>query len=200
MPHPAGANGRAGELGPRRGSMETKRPRSPSPTAMATSPRPPSPPPSPSGAPLAFTGSSEQDVALAKSFWNSVTLQPPLESRLGARRGSVCNGAPGSRKGSAGTATAGRTNPFSGASSANGKTEEDRHLETEKNGWKGQCLEKAKKREEIIALLKKQREERILKETLSCPHKPKRKTQQSSRKEKEEPSDLEDEESVKALP
>ncbi|XP_044134407.1 cilia- and flagella-associated protein HOATZ isoform X3 [Bufo gargarizans] len=29
-----------------------------------------------------FVGSSEQDVMCSKIFWNSVTLQPPLESRL----------------------------------------------------------------------------------------------------------------------
>ncbi|KAG8434490.1 hypothetical protein GDO86_012751, partial [Hymenochirus boettgeri] len=29
-----------------------------------------------------FAGSSERDVNLCKLFWNSVTLQPPLESRL----------------------------------------------------------------------------------------------------------------------
>ncbi|XP_063167424.1 cilia- and flagella-associated protein HOATZ [Candoia aspera] len=311
---------------------------------MAASPAP-APPPSPSGAPLAFAGSSERDVALAKSFWNSVTLQPPLESRLDPRRGSVCSclrrsseatatagtrgGGPAGRGGAgrgggraaeplpraggsepgglargrqprrrarplprpafrvsrfawlaerggggglpgrapsarpAGRCCAGAERaqrrraagqewraaqpppevpaasppfPFrpvspspskrpaarvcvpgqaelaatfflflgtaipSAASSANDHREEDRPSETEKDGWKGQCLEKAKKREEIIALLKKQREERILKEMLSRPHKPKGKTQQSSRKEKEESSDLEDEESVKALP
>ncbi|KAH0623330.1 hypothetical protein JD844_031546 [Phrynosoma platyrhinos] len=44
------------------------------------------------GVPLVFTGSSEKDVALAKSFWNSVTLQPPLESRLSPRRGSGVSG------------------------------------------------------------------------------------------------------------
>ncbi|XP_041425220.1 cilia- and flagella-associated protein HOATZ-like isoform X2 [Xenopus laevis] len=29
-----------------------------------------------------FSGSCERDVSLCKIFWNSVTLQPPLESRL----------------------------------------------------------------------------------------------------------------------
>ncbi|XP_040282467.1 cilia- and flagella-associated protein HOATZ isoform X3 [Bufo bufo] len=29
-----------------------------------------------------FAGSSEQDVMCSKIFWNSLTLQPPLESRL----------------------------------------------------------------------------------------------------------------------
>jgi len=31
---------------------------------------------------IMFTGSSEQDISHAKSFWKSLNLQPPLESRL----------------------------------------------------------------------------------------------------------------------
>ncbi|KAL8173601.1 UNVERIFIED_CONTAM: hypothetical protein K2H54_009514, partial [Gekko kuhli] len=49
-------------------------------------PRPGVPPPA--GAALVFAGCGEREVALAKSFWNSVTLQPPLESRLAPRRAS----------------------------------------------------------------------------------------------------------------
>ncbi|XP_032084831.1 UPF0722 protein C11orf88 homolog [Thamnophis elegans] len=158
---------------------------------MASSP--PAPAPSPAASPMAFAGSSEQDVALAKSFWNSVTLQPPLESRLGARSGSLCDGASGPRRSSTG-----KTSHSSFSSSVSDKREEDRHPETEKDEWKEHYLEKAKMREDIIALLKKQREERISKESLSSPHKPKAKSSQSSKKEKEEQS--EDEESVKTLP
>lgn len=29
-----------------------------------------------------FDGASEEDVAYAKVFWNSLSLQPPIESRL----------------------------------------------------------------------------------------------------------------------
>ncbi|XP_058050684.1 cilia- and flagella-associated protein HOATZ [Ahaetulla prasina] len=176
--------------------METKRPRSPTPSAMASSP--PAPAPSPAAAPLAFAGSSEQDVALAKSFWNSVTLQPPLESRLGARGGSLCDGASCPRRSSAA-----KSSHLSVSSSVSDKREE-RNSEMEKDVWKENYLEKAKKREDIIALLKRQREERISKESLSRPHKPKCKAPErdqedaSSKKEKEEQS--EDEESVKALP
>ncbi|XP_044312260.1 cilia- and flagella-associated protein HOATZ [Varanus komodoensis] len=54
----------------------------------------------PAGAALVFSGCSQQDAALAKSFWNSVTLQPPLESRLVPRRDSDGGGGAGSRKGS----------------------------------------------------------------------------------------------------
>ena len=35
-----------------------------------------------SGAKLEFSGSSDEDVAFAKTFWQSVQLFPPLESRL----------------------------------------------------------------------------------------------------------------------
>ncbi|XP_026564778.1 UPF0722 protein C11orf88 homolog [Pseudonaja textilis] len=182
--------------------METQRPRSPTPSAMASSSPPaPATSPSPSAAaaapaPLAFAGSSEQDVALAKSFWNSVTLQPPLESRLGARGSSLCNGASCPRRSSAA-----KTSHLSVSSSVSDRREEERHSETEKDVWKEHCLEKAKTREDIIALLKKQREERISKESLSRAHKPKGKgppRDQEDKREKEEQS--EDEASVKALP
>ncbi|XP_070621634.1 cilia- and flagella-associated protein HOATZ isoform X2 [Erythrolamprus reginae] len=139
---------------------------------------PPAPAPSPAAAPLAFAGSSEQDVALAKSFWNSVTLQPPLESRLGARRGSLCDGAASPRRSSTV-----KTSHLSVASSASEKREEERLSETEKDIWKEQYLEK--------------------KESLSRSHKPNSKSSQrvledeSSKKEKEE--HCEDEESVKML-
>ncbi|XP_048471347.1 cilia- and flagella-associated protein HOATZ [Rhincodon typus] len=42
---------------------------------------------------------------------------------------------------------------------------------------KARLLEKAKKREEILELINKQREERIRKELLALPYKPKRMTQ-----------------------
>ncbi|KAK9394987.1 layilin LAYN mRNA [Crotalus adamanteus] len=104
-PPPSQRQGRP--AGAARGAMETERPPTPAPSAMATAPPAPAPSPSPAGsaaaAPLAFAGSSDQDVALAKSFWNSVTLQPPLESRLGARCGSLCDGAASQRRSSTGT-------------------------------------------------------------------------------------------------
>ena len=31
---------------------------------------------------IEFSGSSESDIANAKTFWKSVTLLPPMESRL----------------------------------------------------------------------------------------------------------------------
>uniref|UniRef100_A0A8C2RD37 Cilia- and flagella-associated protein HOATZ n=1 Tax=Capra hircus TaxID=9925 RepID=A0A8C2RD37_CAPHI len=55
----------------------------------------------------------------------------------------------------------------------------------------------AKKRDEIIQLLRKQREERILKELISLPHKPKGKVHKA--KKVISKSDKEDQEEVKAL-
>ncbi|XP_062822414.1 cilia- and flagella-associated protein HOATZ isoform X2 [Anolis carolinensis] len=123
----------------------------------AEAPRPPaSSREAPSESALVFAGSSEQDVALAKTFWDSVTLQPHLESCLAPRRGSLhsdAGPAPGSGTGS--------------RRPSNGGRDEERKLgaiQAEKNAMKEQYLKKAKKREEIIALLRKQREERLTKE------------------------------------
>nr|XP_023964831.1 cilia- and flagella-associated protein HOATZ isoform X3 [Chrysemys picta bellii] len=62
---------------------------------------------------------------------------------------------------------------------------------------KEKYLQKAKRRDEILALLRKQREERITKEQISCLHKPKTKTHQVRAKISD--SDIEDQETVKAL-
>uniref|UniRef100_A0A8D2LQ98 Cilia- and flagella-associated protein HOATZ n=1 Tax=Varanus komodoensis TaxID=61221 RepID=A0A8D2LQ98_VARKO len=175
----------------------------------------------PAGAALVFSGCSQQDAALAKSFWNSVTLQPPLESRLVPRRDSDGGGGAGSRKGSGvgagtrgsregsleqrsgvarlGSRLAALQSQMSSCGSSQEKEEEQDLEDTDakKTEVKARYLEKAKKREEIIALLKKQREERILKESISHLHKPKSKPQESKVKVPE--SNLEDQESVKAL-
>ncbi|XP_060643699.2 cilia- and flagella-associated protein HOATZ isoform X1 [Anolis sagrei] len=131
------------------------------------SPPPPGSSESPVEESLVFAGSSEQDVVLAKTFWDSVTLQPPLESCLAARRGSLFSEAgPGQGQGS----VAGSRRPSNAgkhdisAHPSFNKREEERKqsaFQAEKNAMKEQYLKKAKKREEIIALLKKQREERI---------------------------------------
>lgn len=81
----AAARNRAG-VGPER-SVAQARPSCPGNGNGQLRARPPAAPMeapslSPPAACLVFAGSSEQDVALAKSFWNSVTLQPQLESCL----------------------------------------------------------------------------------------------------------------------
>ncbi|XP_075460501.1 cilia- and flagella-associated protein HOATZ isoform X2 [Ascaphus truei] len=100
-----------------------------------------------------FTGSSERDGICCKIFWNSVMLQPPLESRL-------VSGDMEQRLRAAGAPTL-QTDYFI----LEGQKEQ--HLEQ-----KAIYLQKAKRREEIIALLKKQREDRIKKEAISRAYKP----------------------------
>ncbi|OPJ68224.1 hypothetical protein AV530_013725 [Patagioenas fasciata monilis] len=81
------------------------------------------------------------------------------------------------------------------------KSEKERILEaqsTEKRKVKEKCLQQARRREEILALLRKQREKRIVKELISYPYKPKIKTDQVSRQKVSE-ADLMDQEAVKAL-
>ncbi|KAL4608657.1 hypothetical protein GN956_G24794 [Arapaima gigas] len=110
-----------------------------------------------------FAGSSLEDVSYAKVFWNSFHLQPPLESRLVSadikQRLKAAGGAQDSHE----------------PCTSNKRDKEDlqqvhlKHKEEEKQ----QYLEMAKKRDDIMALLKKQREERIKKEMVSLPYKPK---------------------------
>ncbi|CAH2320276.1 Hypothetical predicted protein [Pelobates cultripes] len=113
-----------------------------------------------------FEGSSEQDVMSCKIFWNSVSLQPPLESRL-------VTGDMDQRLRAA-------ASPRLQKNYAHELPIED--IQTEQLLYKAQkeeyleqkaiYLERAQRREEIIALLKKQREDRIKKEAISLPFKP----------------------------
>ncbi|KAJ6653996.1 hypothetical protein lerEdw1_007628 [Lerista edwardsae] len=187
---------------------------------------PPPPPPSsssqesPSSAwagGLVFAGSSERDVALSKSFWSSVTLQPPLESRLAPRRGGTEMAAASAswRKSSTNAALLAASSscaqrrschdlgPVLSQSSSffdrkEEKTQKGVEPEPEISDEKRQYLEKAKTREEILALLRKRREERIMKEMIAQRYKPKIKPQES-RVKTPETDNIADEESVKAL-
>ncbi|XP_069804221.1 cilia- and flagella-associated protein HOATZ [Dendropsophus ebraccatus] len=112
-----------------------------------------------------FTGSSEHDIMCSRIFWNSLTLQPPLESRL-------VSGDVEQRLRAAGEAKPRK----------NYSQQELEDLKTEYFLLEAQRLrdvelrsvymQKAKRREEIIALLEKQREDRIKKELVSFWHKP----------------------------
>nr|XP_042707806.1 cilia- and flagella-associated protein HOATZ isoform X2 [Chrysemys picta bellii] len=113
---------------------------------------------------LVFAGSAERDVAFAKAFWNSVTLQPPLESRLGP-------GGPRPRET--------QRNIAFQIPPGNNQSEQI-ILEAHK----------AQKAEEKEKYLQK-------KEQISCLHKPKTKTHQVRAKISD--SDIEDQETVKAL-
>ncbi|KAK6467867.1 UPF0722 protein C11orf88-like protein [Huso huso] len=116
---------------------------------------------------LVFAGSKEEDVDFAKVFWNSVSLHPPWESRLVSgdirQRLKVANSSQqNARISHAPPAVDTRKEPFLLEAYIKEKTEE-------KLGY----LEKARKREDIMELLRKQRAERIKKELLSRPYQPK---------------------------
>ncbi|XP_056650399.1 cilia- and flagella-associated protein HOATZ isoform X2 [Monodelphis domestica] len=140
--------------------------------------------------PLVFSGSSEEDVALAKQFWVSASMHPHPESRLVLS--STEQRLP--------VAQTFRP-PFVERhfDFAYYKTEE--YLEQERKfreiEEKEKYIQKAKKREEILHLLRKQREERIEKERFSRLHKPKAKVP-PIRIERTE-SEIMDEEEVRAL-
>ncbi|XP_073511393.1 cilia- and flagella-associated protein HOATZ [Phyllobates terribilis] len=109
-----------------------------------------------------FAGSAEHDVMCSKIFWNSVTLQPPLESRLVSGDVEQRRREAGQRK----------THPLQDLEDLKTEyflLEAQRVQDMEQRSV---YMEKAKRREEIIALLKKQREDRIKKELVSFGHKP----------------------------
>ncbi|XP_066463062.1 cilia- and flagella-associated protein HOATZ [Eleutherodactylus coqui] len=112
-----------------------------------------------------FAGSAEHDVMCSKIFWNSITLQPPLESRL-------VSGDVEQRLRVAGEA--GPRKNYSWQELEDLKTEyfllEAQRVQDAEQ--RSVYMQKAKRREEIIALLKKQREDRIKKELVSLGHKP----------------------------
>ncbi|XP_066566562.1 cilia- and flagella-associated protein HOATZ isoform X2 [Amia ocellicauda] len=117
-----------------------------------------------------FAGSAEEDVSYAKTFWSASALHPPLESRLVSadvrQRLRV----------------AGNGSPHDGVNIAHRPPSIDLKSEVflheaylkQRAESKRRYLEKAKKRDEIIALLLKQREDRIKKEMLSLPYRPRK--------------------------
>ncbi|XP_068936692.1 cilia- and flagella-associated protein HOATZ isoform X2 [Petaurus breviceps papuanus] len=115
---------------------------------------------------LVFTGSSEEDVALAKQFWVSATMHPHPESRLVSN--STEQRLPIARAtGPSVTERSFKTRDY--------KTEQllEKNRKAQEAEQKERYFQKAKKREEILNLLRKQREERIEKELVSFLHKPK---------------------------
>ncbi|EPQ01922.1 hypothetical protein D623_10006587 [Myotis brandtii] len=106
---------------------------------------------------LVFSGSSEKDTSLAKQFWITASMYPPNESQL------VLSGSSSQRL------------PVARSSKSSTIEGTDAIDETLKMEEKKKYLEKAKRRDEILQLLKKQREERISKELVSLPYKPKSK-------------------------
>uniref|UniRef100_A0A2I3GIB1 Cilia- and flagella-associated protein HOATZ n=1 Tax=Nomascus leucogenys TaxID=61853 RepID=A0A2I3GIB1_NOMLE len=171
---------------------------------------------------LVFAGSSEQDVNLAKQFWISASMYPPSESQLVLRRDSSQR-LPVARPGrSRGSENSHSSQSFHLASNKNRDIFAEA-LKIQESEEKVKYLQKtrspsvtqnevqrdhgslqpqlsrvqAKTREEILQLLRKQREERISKELISLPYKPKAKEHKAKKVVSE--SDKEDQEEVKAL-
>uniref|UniRef100_A0A8C3LRR1 Cilia- and flagella-associated protein HOATZ n=1 Tax=Chrysolophus pictus TaxID=9089 RepID=A0A8C3LRR1_CHRPC len=128
---------------------------------------------------LIFAGSSPADVEFARIFWSTAVLPPLFESSLGPTNLSH----------------EGPSSP--GQTLAHRRTPSAAHS-VQKAEAKEKYRQQAKKKEEILALLRKQREERIAKELISRPHKPKMKSNQVSRQKVFE-AEREDQEAVKAL-
>ncbi|XP_050613703.1 cilia- and flagella-associated protein HOATZ isoform X5 [Macaca thibetana thibetana] len=150
---------------------------------------------------LVFAGSSEQDANLAKQFWISASMYPPSESQLVLRRDSSQRLPVARRRRSRGS-----ENSHSSQSSHLVSNNKNRNifaeaLKIQESEEKVKYLQKAKTREEILQLLRKQREERIsvrpIKELISLPYKPKAKEHEAKKVVSE--SDKEDQEEVKAL-
>uniref|UniRef100_A0A8C1ZP15 Cilia- and flagella-associated protein HOATZ n=1 Tax=Cyprinus carpio TaxID=7962 RepID=A0A8C1ZP15_CYPCA len=111
-----------------------------------------------------FDGASQEDVAYAKVFWSSLSLQPPIESRLVSAD---------IRQRLRAAKTPHSTNAGAKQASWSKRDEEiqqDVYLK-QKQEERQKYMEMAKKREQIIALLKKQRDERIKKEMISYQNK-----------------------------
>ncbi|KAM4848226.1 cilia- and flagella-associated protein HOATZ [Urocitellus parryii] len=131
---------------------------------------------------LVFAGCSEQDANLAKQFWLGASMYPTNESQLVLSRGS--------------------SQRLPVARPTKNSVAEDTDfiantLRIQESEEKMKYLQKAKKRDEILQLLRKQREERITKELISLPYKPKPKEHKA--KEEVSETDKEDQEEVKAL-
>ncbi|XP_011921836.1 PREDICTED: UPF0722 protein C11orf88 homolog isoform X5 [Cercocebus atys] len=146
---------------------------------------------------LVFAGSSEQDTNLAKQFWISASMYPPSESQLLLRRDSSQRLPVARRRRSRGS-----ENSHSSQSSHLVSNNKNRNifaeaLKIQESEEKVKYLQKAKTREEILQLLRKQREERISKELISLPYKPKAKEHEAKKVVSE--SDKEGQEEVKAL-
>ena len=109
---------------------------------------------------LIFSGSSEEDVEHAKCFWKSLTLQPPLESRLVSadikQRLPVAKPSTGKKNTSQNAEKSFQEDMFRACAQQLQKLDEKERYET-----------LSKKRQEALNLLQKQRAERIVMEHIS---------------------------------
>uniref|UniRef100_A0A452TMR9 Cilia- and flagella-associated protein HOATZ n=1 Tax=Ursus maritimus TaxID=29073 RepID=A0A452TMR9_URSMA len=99
---------------------------------------------------LVFTGTSAQDANLAKQFWIAASMYPTNESQLVLSRGSSQR---------LPVARPSRRGPPGEYLEKNSVTAET--IKIQESEEKKKYLQKAKKRDEILQLLRKQREERI---------------------------------------
>ncbi|KAM9660438.1 cilia- and flagella-associated protein HOATZ [Trichechus inunguis] len=144
--------------------------------------------------PLVFAGSSEQDVNLAKQFWISASLYPPNESQLVLSRDSRQR-LPVARP--SGCSVAEKCHFQRSPPENNKGTEVEEVLKIQESEEKLKYLQKAKKRDEILQLLRKQREERIMKEMISLRCRRKAKVHEAKKVISD--SEKQDQEEVKAL-
>ncbi|XP_056144324.1 cilia- and flagella-associated protein HOATZ [Lampris incognitus] len=108
---------------------------------------------------IVFEGSSPEAASHAKRLWSSVSLLPPPESRLVTA--DVRQRLPVARP---------RTSCSPAIPPGPSGLPPPRHQEEDRRRY----LALANRREEVLALLRKQREQRIHKELVSRAHKPKR--------------------------
>ncbi|XP_046494120.1 cilia- and flagella-associated protein HOATZ isoform X1 [Equus quagga] len=148
---------------------------------------------------LVFAGSSEKDANLAKQFWIAASMYPPNESQLVLSRGSSQRLPVARCPKSSGLGKNYSQPLFPKQSKSIDPVAETLKIQESKE--KEKYLQKAKTRNEILQLLRKQREERIsvrlTKELVSLPYKPKTKIHKAKKVISE--SDKEEQEEVKAL-
>ncbi|XP_035037073.1 cilia- and flagella-associated protein HOATZ [Hippoglossus stenolepis] len=112
-----------------------------------------------------FDGSAPEDVSHARQLWSSMSMLPPLESRL-LLSADIRQRLPVSRPQRGSTAAAG---PRTSSASETPSAPALRQRREERQRYEAM----ADQRREILALLRRRREQRIQKELLSEPFKPK---------------------------
>ncbi|KAM3598605.1 uncharacterized protein V6R79_020251 [Siganus canaliculatus] len=114
---------------------------------------------------MVFDGSSPEDVSHAKQLWSSLSLLPPLESRLVSAhiRQRLPVSRPPQRRSAAPDPPKSTTEAPSASALQQREEERQRYMDM------------ADQRKEILARLRRQREQRIEKELISAPFQPKAK-------------------------
>lgn len=140
-----------------------------------------------------FDGSSPEDVSHARQLWSSLSLLPPLESRLVSA--DIRQRLPVSRP-QRGSTTAAAPAPKHFTSTESPSLPALRQRQEERQRY----VAMADQRREILALLKRRREQRIQKELISVAFKPKVKLDKEKMLKLQKTSDSDfDKELVKQL-